>query len=631
MGSPSLGLLFGVSFLQRPGRITFDTKFDLTADPGEFLERTLHLWNPALSFGELQNQAYGYLFPQGALLLARRAGSGSPTGSPSGSGPASVLVMAYEGARRLFRALFPEPPRCGDRWPGWRSRSPRASSDSSGCSSARSCRQRCPWVVLPLVLAFQGRLEPRAAGLLSGCAVLLMGGVNAVEDVAALPLPALVAASSGSGRRPAAGCRVVGAGVALASAWWMLPLLVLGRYSPPFLDYIETAAATTFPLGWTNVVRGADHWVAFMSVGGRPGGRAPTARVEPWLVAVTGVVAAVGLSGSPGRCRCGRPSRSAWCSASAADGRARERRCPARSPKWSRPPRRSAGDAAQRAQGRPPGPAADGDGVRARRHAVARRVGSVVASRPQGLALTAGALVVLLLASAQPALAGELRKGGGARSPRPGWRRPTTSATTRTGADPGPARVGLRAATLGLDDRRADPGRGETPWVTRSQVPLVPGATIRFLDGLEERIQDGRGSPALADTLARAGISTSWCAATSTSTPVAPRARPGSPWPWRGPGPHAGRPVRPTGFGNQPALVVYTRGPGRTVVEAVDRDDVATLTGGPEDVITALESGLLGGDTPVVIGTGETLGRAGDRHATGTAGASGSSAGSWTR
>ncbi len=63
--------------------------------------------------------------------------------------------------------------------------------------------------------------------------------------------------------------------------WWPLAviaaavvgaagLLIQGQYSPPFLDYIETAAATTQPLGWANVTRGADHWLSFIWVGGRP-------------------------------------------------------------------------------------------------------------------------------------------------------------------------------------------------------------------------------------------------------------------------------------------------------------------------------------------------------------------------
>ena len=43
--------------------------------------------------------------------------------------------------------------------------------------------------------------------------------------------------------------------------------------------------------------------------------------------------------------------------------------------------------------------------------------------------------------------------------------------------------------------------------MTRSQVPLVPGPTARYLDVIESRIASGEGSPALADFLARGGIS----------------------------------------------------------------------------------------------------------------------------
>ena len=46
-------------------------------------------------------------------------------------------------------------------------------------------------------------------------------------------------------------------------------------------------------------------------------------------------------------------------------------------------------------------------------------------------------------------------------------------------------------------------GVATSPWVTRSQVPLVPGATARYLDTIERRITSGEGGAGLADLLAR--------------------------------------------------------------------------------------------------------------------------------
>src|SRR5205814_1087114 len=90
--------------------------------------------------------------------------------------------------------------------------------------------------------------------------------------------------------------------------WWVLPLLVLGRYAYPFLNQIENAGITTQVTTVTNALRGASHWLAYLILHGRPrwpGGFAIA--VSPWPVAATAAVAAAGLGGllllRPGRDR----------------------------------------------------------------------------------------------------------------------------------------------------------------------------------------------------------------------------------------------------------------------------------------------------------------------------------------
>ena len=58
--------------------------------------------------------------------------------------------------------------------------------------------------------------------------------------------------------------------VIAVALWWILPLLLLGRYSLPFLDYIESAANTTAPMSLFQVLRGTNQWVAYVLQG------------EPW-------------------------------------------------------------------------------------------------------------------------------------------------------------------------------------------------------------------------------------------------------------------------------------------------------------------------------------------------------------
>jgi arabinofuranan 3-O-arabinosyltransferase len=83
--------------------------------------------------------------------------------------------------------------------------------------------------------------------------------------------------------------------VLLATLWWVVPLLALSRFSPPFLDFIESASITTRTATLVESLRGTGDWVAYL---GDASTRAGTLLLtRPALIAGTVVVSAVGLAG----------------------------------------------------------------------------------------------------------------------------------------------------------------------------------------------------------------------------------------------------------------------------------------------------------------------------------------------
>jgi arabinofuranan 3-O-arabinosyltransferase len=282
----------------RPGRIIADTKIDMALNPLGFLGRALHLWDIE-QFGQLQNQVSGYLFPMGPFYALGHV-AGMPAWIVQRLWLATLLCTAFLGTRRLAGRL-------GIGTPGTRligalayALGPYGLASLGTNSSEYLPLAMLPWMVLPLVTAAHGGGRVRAAAR-SGLAVACCGGINATAVLAVLVVPVLYVLTR-TGRRPrlfrtrllawwaiAIGC---------ATAWWSVPLLLLGRYAYSWLPYTEDAATTTATTGPADVLRGTERWLNLLVVNGHPwwplGHLFATATV-PALC--TGLLAALGLAG----------------------------------------------------------------------------------------------------------------------------------------------------------------------------------------------------------------------------------------------------------------------------------------------------------------------------------------------
>ena len=98
-----------------------------------------------------------------------------------------------------------------------------------------------PWVLLPVILALRGEGSVRQLAASSAVAIALMGAVNAVATLTACLAAAIWLASHRPNRLWLRFTAWWLACAALAVAWWVVALVLLGRISPTFLDFIESS------------------------------------------------------------------------------------------------------------------------------------------------------------------------------------------------------------------------------------------------------------------------------------------------------------------------------------------------------------------------------------------------------
>ena len=273
---------FCLAFLQPPGQVAADTKLDLVVNPARFLARATHIFTDEFPLGQLQNQAYGYLFPQGAFFLLADLAH-VPAWVTQRLWWALIMGLAFSGMVALSRRIG-LPAGLPSVLPAvLYALSPRILTTLTAISSEAWPVALVPWTLVPLV---QRRPNVAASVVVVAC----MGAVNATATIAAC-LPAFIYLLWRGHVRQAAGFTL---GAVAVSAWWLGPLLILGRYAPPFTDFIESATVTTAWLNPVEILRGTTSWAPFVDAERTAGHLLVT---EPTFVLATCAIAAVGLVG----------------------------------------------------------------------------------------------------------------------------------------------------------------------------------------------------------------------------------------------------------------------------------------------------------------------------------------------
>ena len=504
-----------VSFAQSPGRISADTKLDLTANPLGFLGRATHLWSPEAPMGQVQNQAYGYFFPHGAFFAAGDLAH-IPPWITQRLWWAVLLTVGFVGIVRLAEALRAGSPASRIVAATVFVLSPRVLTTLGSISSETLPMMLAPWVLIPVIRALDRGDEPLwRQGFLSAAAVALMGAVNAVATVAALGVALLwwLLTVRRAGMRAVWFALWWVLGLVLACAWWILPLLMMSQVSPPFLDFIESSRTTTQWSSLTEVLRGTSAWTPFVSPERVAGAVLVT---QPAAVLATGVLVAAGLAGLTMRAMPGRGRLVTILLTGLLV------MCVGYAGALGSPIAESVREFL------------DGAGAPLRNiHkfepfvripvvlGIAHLLARVPLSDPRAFlrptmsrgSAAALALAVAVVGSGSLMWTGQLAPVGTYRSMPSYW---TQAADWLEQHSAPPGRPALRSLVVpgapfadqlwGLTRDEPLQALSDTPWAVRDAIPLVPPGAIRAMDSVQRQIASGRGSPGLAATLAGQGI-----------------------------------------------------------------------------------------------------------------------------
>jgi arabinofuranan 3-O-arabinosyltransferase len=283
------------------GMVAADTKQYLYLDPGRLLRGASSLWDPSMFGGWVTHQTIGYLWPLGPwywvmdrlgvpVWVAQRLWIGTLVFAAA----AGMLVLArllrlsWSGAV-VAAALYGLSPYLL----GYVNRTSVLLAPWAGLG----------WMVATTILAARrgGWRWPAVFALV----VATVGGINATALVLCglAPVLWLVHAAWISHevpvRRALATAGRIGVLTVLASAWWIVALVVQSRYGADVLAYSETVSAVSSTSLASEITRGLGYWLFY---GGDIVGRwnsASTPYLEnPGLIALGFALAAVAVLGT---------------------------------------------------------------------------------------------------------------------------------------------------------------------------------------------------------------------------------------------------------------------------------------------------------------------------------------------
>jgi arabinofuranan 3-O-arabinosyltransferase len=266
-------LAYGLAFAQRPGKVIADTKVHLYVDPARFLSHLASAWSPTADLGHVWAGQYGgYLFPM-APWFALGDALGIPVWVVHRLWLGTLLFVAAWGVVRLMEAVWER-----DRGVAHAAAAvlfvvnPYVTVYANRTSVALLAYAALPWLLL---CVNRGLRDPHAWRWPAAFALVLTatgGGVNVAVTGWVLVGPLLLVLYELRWGGVAArsllpyGVRLAGA-LVVASAWWVVPVIVHAHYGTNFLPFTEQPGTIWGTTSISESLRLMGFWTSYIGVG----------------------------------------------------------------------------------------------------------------------------------------------------------------------------------------------------------------------------------------------------------------------------------------------------------------------------------------------------------------------------